>query len=146
MLLADSAQVSEGKLFVLGGGWSRIGPGPTPSAVAIIIEVPWDQTNVTHRWRLELVDSDGRPVMWTPTPGSGSVWNQALCSQFARFWSRVRRTGPARPGAGPEGELAESTMRTNAFAVRGQSPRARPPAGPYFGAITFPGASKMSRL
>ena len=68
MLLADSAQVSEGKLFVLGGGWSRIGPGPTPSAVAIIIEVPWDQTNVTHRWRLELVDSDGRPVMWTPTP------------------------------------------------------------------------------
>jgi hypothetical protein len=35
MLLADSAQVADGKLYILGGGWSVTGPDPTPSAVAI---------------------------------------------------------------------------------------------------------------
>ena len=44
MMLADSAQVSEGKLFILGGGWSVTGP-PAPSAIALHVEVPWDQTN-----------------------------------------------------------------------------------------------------
>ena len=38
MLLADSAQVADGKLYVLGGGWSLTGPDPTPSAVAIKLE------------------------------------------------------------------------------------------------------------
>ncbi len=62
MLLADSAQTSGGKLYVLGGGWSIIGPNPTPSAIAMLISVPWDQTNTKHVWRLELVDSDGVPA------------------------------------------------------------------------------------
>ena len=34
MLLCDAAQVSDGKLFILGGGWSMTGPDPVPSAVA----------------------------------------------------------------------------------------------------------------
>jgi len=28
MMLADHAQVSDGKLFIAGGGWSMAGPGP----------------------------------------------------------------------------------------------------------------------
>jgi hypothetical protein len=67
MLLADSAQVSEGKLFILGAGWSVTGPAPAPSAVALLIDVPWDETNVSHHWRLDLVDSDGNPLI-IPTP------------------------------------------------------------------------------
>ena len=62
MLLADAAQAAEGKLYVLGGGWSITGPQPVPSAIAIHIEIPWDQANMQHSWRLELVDSDGEPV------------------------------------------------------------------------------------
>jgi hypothetical protein len=62
MLLADSAQVSENKLYVLGGGWDTTGPQPSPSALAMLIQVPWDQTNKRYRWRLELVDSDGEAV------------------------------------------------------------------------------------
>jgi hypothetical protein len=62
ILLADAAQAAEGKLYVLGGGWSITGPDPSPMALAIKIEVPWDQANTPHSCRLELLDSDGQPV------------------------------------------------------------------------------------
>jgi hypothetical protein len=63
MMLADSAQAVEGKLYILGGGWSVTGPDPSPFAIAIKIEVPWDQANAQHQIRLALIDSDGREVM-----------------------------------------------------------------------------------
>jgi len=62
ILLADAAQAAEGKLYVLGGGWSITGPEPSPMALAIKIEVPWDQANQPHVCRLELLDSDGQPI------------------------------------------------------------------------------------
>jgi hypothetical protein len=62
MLLADSCQVADRKLFVLGGGITMIGPRPQSLGVAIRIEVPWDRANISHDWRLELLDEDGRPV------------------------------------------------------------------------------------
>jgi hypothetical protein len=61
MLLADSAQTAEGKLYILGAGWNIMGLG-SPSAIAVHIYVPWDLTNTEHKWRLELLDSDGQPV------------------------------------------------------------------------------------
>jgi hypothetical protein len=67
ILLADAAEAVNGKLYVLGGGWSLTGPDPAPMALAIKIEVPWDQTNRHHQCRLELIDSDGQPVT-TETP------------------------------------------------------------------------------
>jgi hypothetical protein len=63
LLLADSAQAVGGKLYILGGGWNITGPSPVPSAIAMYVEIPWDLTNVKHPWRLELMDSDGQPVM-----------------------------------------------------------------------------------
>ena len=68
MLLADSAQVADGKLYVLGGGLTVVGPRPQPVAVALVIGVPWDRANVTHRWVLELLDEDGHPVPDTEKP------------------------------------------------------------------------------
>lgn len=62
LLLADFAQVAEGKLTVVGGGWSVTGPEPTPFAIAILVQVPWDQANVRHTLRLELLDADGNAV------------------------------------------------------------------------------------
>ena len=67
MLLADSAQAAEGKLYILGGGWSVTGPQPVPSAIAMKLEVPWDQANMSHHWELYLVDADGQQV-FVPTP------------------------------------------------------------------------------
>ena len=37
MLLADFAQVSDGKLTVVGGGWSLTGPEAVPFGIAILI-------------------------------------------------------------------------------------------------------------
>ncbi len=73
MLLADAAQAVGGKLYVLGGGWSVTGPGPSPMAIAIKIDVPWGQTDVRHRWVLDLVDQDGRPVLVPASSGPEPV-------------------------------------------------------------------------
>lgn len=67
LLLADSAQAVAGKLYILGGGWSVTGPEPSPSALALKIEVPWDQSNIDHNLLIELLDADGHPVE-LPTP------------------------------------------------------------------------------
>src|SRR4029079_3019888 len=61
IMLADAAQESGGKLYVLGGGWSVTGPDIPPSALAMKIDVPWDQANMRHAWVLELVSEDGVP-------------------------------------------------------------------------------------
>jgi len=63
LLLADAAQAVDNKLYILGGGWSITGPDPSPFAIALKIEVPWDQTNMRHEWRLELLTADGQPVI-----------------------------------------------------------------------------------
>lgn len=67
MLLADAAQAVNGKLYILGGGWTLIGPEPASSAIAILIEVPWDESNKRHQFQLSLVTGDGQPVI-VPTP------------------------------------------------------------------------------
>jgi Family of unknown function (DUF6941) len=63
MMLADHAQVADGKLFISGGGWSACEPGPTPCAVAVIFHVPWQETNEKVPFSLRLVDEDGHGIM-----------------------------------------------------------------------------------
>jgi hypothetical protein len=62
LMLADHAQVADGKLYIAGGGWSVTGPDPIPFAIALDIKVPWHAINIEHRFLLELLDADGRPV------------------------------------------------------------------------------------
>ena len=63
MLLCDAAQIADGKLYILGGGWSVTGPQPMPSAVAFKLEVDWHELSQPHHWELFLEDADGRPVV-----------------------------------------------------------------------------------
>jgi hypothetical protein len=72
LLLADAAQAVNGKLYVLGGGWSLTGPDPSAMALAVKIEVPWDRANIKHRWRIELLDGDGVPIEIASAPGGGT--------------------------------------------------------------------------
>jgi hypothetical protein len=62
MMLADHAQVADGKLFISGAGWSTCGPGPSPCAVAVLFQVPWEQTDQNVSFTLSLIDEDGRGV------------------------------------------------------------------------------------
>jgi len=74
MILADYAQAADGKLNVIGAGWSITGPGPAPFAIALDIKVPWDQTNMRHTMRLELVDADGSPVLVPTADGEQPLY------------------------------------------------------------------------
>lgn len=66
-MLADAAQVSGGKLFILGGGWTRL-PTPTfplqrPFDLAIRVIVPWTETNRKLTFELQMVDEDGKSML-----------------------------------------------------------------------------------
>jgi hypothetical protein len=63
MMLADHAQVADGKLFISGAGWSSCAPGHAPCAVALIFHVPWQETDQTISFTLRLIDEDGRAVI-----------------------------------------------------------------------------------
>ena len=71
MMLADFAQSINGKLYIMGGGWSITGPQPCPSAIAIKIEVPWNDSNRQHTLKVELLDADHHPVL-VPTPAGNA--------------------------------------------------------------------------
>jgi hypothetical protein len=64
LLLCDSAEALNGKLYVMGGGWNMLYSSGTPVrlALAILIAVPWDETNQRSALRIELVTSDGEQV------------------------------------------------------------------------------------
>jgi hypothetical protein len=62
VLLADFAAQSEGKLTLVGGGWTFTGPQPGPTSLGILIEVPWSEANRRHRAVIELQDPDGNPA------------------------------------------------------------------------------------
>jgi hypothetical protein len=71
LLLADFARVANGKLDVIGGGWSMMNAqGPFGFFVAVLFQIPWDQTNTKHTFRLELLDADGQGVT---TPDGGTI-------------------------------------------------------------------------
>ena len=63
VILCDSAQVQGNKLYMLGGGWSQITARQLPTqhgfAVAAGILVPWMDTNIRHRFELQVRTEDG---------------------------------------------------------------------------------------
>src|SRR4051812_30828959 len=62
MLLADYAAALEGKLTVVGGGWTVTGP-PCPFGIGLVFFAPWHKANEQHQFRLELIDLHGNGVV-----------------------------------------------------------------------------------
>jgi hypothetical protein len=64
LLLCDHAEAINGKLYVMGGGWTVLYAADRPAnvSVAAMVAVPWDQTNTRHKIGLELLDGEGSPV------------------------------------------------------------------------------------
>jgi hypothetical protein len=68
IVLADSAEVREGLLFMLGGGWNAIGPQPQPFAIAGVLVGEWDEANTPHTALFSIEDEDGNPLMIPGVP------------------------------------------------------------------------------
>ena len=67
LILADAAQVSTNKLYLLGGGWDRLiitRPFPLTHqiAVAAAFKVSWNETNRKHDFEIKVADADGAEV------------------------------------------------------------------------------------
>jgi hypothetical protein len=66
LMVADRAEVINGKLYAMGAAWDRIGVAdfskPMPLSVAVGVLVPWTATNQPHAVTLTLRDADGAPL------------------------------------------------------------------------------------
>ena len=73
MLLCDHVTVAEGKFYINGGGWSLTGPDPTPMGIALLIGVPWSSAGSDVHFKLQLVLTDGHPVLANAASGGGPI-------------------------------------------------------------------------
>lgn len=63
-VLCDFAEVLNGKLYIMGGGFNQVAAGsPFSVGLAILWNVPWDQTNQPHKIVIALLTEDGEPVL-----------------------------------------------------------------------------------
>jgi hypothetical protein len=66
LFLADHAELLNGKLYVMGGGWDQLNTTnvsvPAKIAIACGVQVPWGETDDDHTLSLAVEDSDGSPV------------------------------------------------------------------------------------
>ncbi len=84
LFLAESAQVAEGKLFVLGGG-IRGNAMPQPGltmimAIAGSMDIPWGEHNKDHTLKVNIEDEEGAPYTVI-----GPVGNSTPLSITAQF-------------------------------------------------------------
>ncbi len=67
LILADSVQAVDGKLYMLGGAWDRwtsaAFPSPIQMGIAVGLLVPWDETNEKHPVTISVVDEDGKEAI-----------------------------------------------------------------------------------
>ncbi|HEY7778671.1 MAG TPA: hypothetical protein VIC85_00535 [Ktedonobacterales bacterium] len=66
LILADRAEVLNGKLYLMGGAWDQIGVAdfarPLTFSLAVGLVIPWNATNVDHTLELSLLDEDGNAL------------------------------------------------------------------------------------
>lgn len=76
LLLSDAAEALNGKLYVLGGGWSVLRlplPQDYGFSIGLGIDVPWEGTNQKHSMELIIEDPDGNQVADEPFTGEFEV-------------------------------------------------------------------------
>jgi hypothetical protein len=63
LILCDWAEVLNGKLYMMGAGWTRIlANSGMPVAIAVLWFIPWGQANQKHNIEITLWTEDGQPV------------------------------------------------------------------------------------
>lgn len=63
LILTDSSEALNGKLYAMGGGWNMLRLPELPLewgfGIGIGLDVPWDETNRRHSFALHVEDPDG---------------------------------------------------------------------------------------
>lgn len=62
LILADYAAAENGKLTVVGAGWTICSPAAR-HGLGLLIETGWGEANQPHVLTLDLVDADGQPFV-----------------------------------------------------------------------------------
>ena len=121
LVLCDYAESINGKLYIMGAGFDQVPANqPVPMCVAMLVTVPWDQTNVPHDLLTELTNEDGQRI---------SLGNPPVeIAQHATF--EAGRPPGVKPGTGQTAPLA---LRFNALPL--------PPAG-YSFVVTIDGEER----
>lgn len=101
VILCDAAVADpSGKIHMLGAGWSVTGTPTTPSAVALLLKIPWDLANRKLPLKLELLDGDGHPMSLATPAGQQGVGAEAEIE-----------TG--RPPGMPPGSMLDASFALN---------------------------------
>ena len=137
-LLADAAQVANGKLFVLGGGWARLTADVLPVSrayeLAVRVVVPWTETNRKLSFDLQMVDEDGKhlldPVVRAEISVGRPVQLKEGTDQVVPLTLRLPNVRLEKEGryAFTLSHEGEEVART-AFDLMAKVPAARPPVG-----------------
>ncbi len=67
IIMADSAEVVNGKLYLMGGGWDHLvvnQPFPTQQLISIAVSfsVGWDETNIRQPMEIRIEDMEGKQL------------------------------------------------------------------------------------
>jgi hypothetical protein len=63
VVLCDAAQTVDGKVYILGGGWTHVvASQPLSLALAVVVAVPWGDANRRHPVSVALTDEDGHEI------------------------------------------------------------------------------------
>ena len=74
VILCDWAQAINGKLYIMGAGWSRVvSTIPFNLGVAIIIKIPWTATNQKHELQFSVLDGDGTLMSFQGATGVAPI-------------------------------------------------------------------------
>lgn len=60
--LCDFAQAENGKLTMVGAGWTIRTEGPAPLGIGLILELEWGDAGREQQFAIDLLDADGHPV------------------------------------------------------------------------------------
>ena len=67
LVLADHAEVLDGKVYMMGGAWDRIHVNdinvPVSLSIVVGVIIPWGLTNEPHQLQIRMEDADGNRVL-----------------------------------------------------------------------------------
>jgi len=137
LLVADRAEVVNGKLYAMGAAWDRIGVAdfskPMPLSVAVGVLVPWTATNQPHAVALTLRDADGAPIDFRVEASFVTGRPPFLNGEVQRVLFAIPGASVVLPGPGNyvlAAAIDGVEMKVVRFSATAASPPAAPPPAP----------------